>query len=109
MSADNYDLTLQVELLKRGHDELKDAVVSIKESQKDISKSLSRLVALEERHIETRESLKRAFTTLEKHDARIDDIERDMPQLKEMRSMCVKIIIAVIGAVGLAMLNMVIK
>lgn len=77
MSDQNPDVRLAV--LERDMNQMQGALVSI-------SDSLSRLVALEERHAETRESVGRAFKQVGEIDDRLGEIEKIMPGLIESRS-----------------------
>lgn len=89
-------------MLERDRDEMKDALTSI-------SQSLQRLVALEERHMETREGLNRAFSAIEKQNNRIAEIEKHMPGLQEVRVWVINGVLTVVGIVGMAAMAMVVK
>lgn len=99
----------RIALLERDRDELKEAVMSLRDSQASISQSLSRLVALEERHIETRDAIGRAFKHIEKIADRLLEIEKAMPGLKEARAWIISGVLAVVGMVGAGLFALVVK
>ena len=70
----------------------------IENTLKAISDNLSQLATLEQKHIETRDALNRAFASVEKIDVRVKHIEIEMPTLKLVRGW---IISGVLGIVGL--------
>lgn len=103
--------------------ELREVIFSLRESQQAISNSLERLVRLEERHIETRESLSRAFAQIERHaqvihemhmaipanlEGRLRQIETSMPGLIEMRRWMTAGVLSVVGLVGAAIIGLII-
>lgn len=111
-------------LLERGHDELKDAVMSLSTSQKSISESLGRLVALEERHIETRqEQLRQANVQIDMQrqiyeirmkqiddgENRLKKVELEMPRLVEMRAGIFKILVSIATVIGVSLVALVVK
>lgn len=67
----------------------------IEKTLQAISENLHQLAALEQKHIETREALGRAFKSIEGQDQRLRVIEMEMPTLRLVR----KWVLA--GAVGL--------
>jgi len=94
--------------LERDTNELRDAVMSLRDSQQEISKSLQRLVSLEERHMETREAMSRAFGAIEKVNDRLLKIEQDMPGLREVRGWVINGVLTVVAIVGAGVLALVI-
>ncbi len=114
----------RIMLLERGHDELKEAVMSLSTSQKSISESLGRLVVLEERHVETRqEQLRQANVQIDIQrqlheirmtipidaEKRLKGVEVEMPRLIEMRSAIFKVLISIATVVGMALIALVVK
>lgn len=95
------DVETRLQLLERGQDDVRDAVVSIKGS-------LESLVRLEERHAETREALGRVFTYTEKLEERIEAIEKVLPGLLEARGWVITACMGILSVVGLAVLGLVI-
>lgn len=67
----------------------------IEKTLQAISENLHQLAALEQKHIETREALGRAFKSIEGQDTRLRTIEMEMPTLRLVR----KWVLA--GAVGM--------
>lgn len=100
---------IRIAMLERDRDELREAVMSLRDSQASISQSLSRLVSLEERHIETREAISRAFKHIEKMGDRVLVIEKAMPGLQEARTWIINGVLSVVGVVGLAAAALVLK
>ena len=101
------DQNMRLTLLERDHDDLKQAVLSLRDSQAEISKSLQKLVVLEERHEETREAIGRAFKSLEGITERMMVIEREMPALKEMRGLVLRAVVFIMSAIGAAGMGMI--
>lgn len=73
-----------------------------------IADSISRLVALEERHAETRDGLNRAFTQIERLDTRTDAIEQQMPQLIETRTWVMSGLGIIVSSVIVALIALVV-
>ena len=96
MSIDN-----RVAVLERSCDEMKTAIM-------DIRDSLQVLVRLEERHAETREALSRAFGDIEKVELRLSTIEQHMPGLVEMRGWVIMGMLGIAGLVGVALVGLVV-
>lgn len=114
----------RIMLLERGHDELKEAVMSLSTSQKSISESLGRLVVLEEYHVETRqEQLRQANMQIDiqrqihemrmvipnEAEKRLKAVEVEMPRLMEMRGAIFKVLISIATVVGMALVALVVK
>ncbi len=74
----------------------------IKESLKEISSSLKTLAVLEEKHANTAESLKRAFTEIGKLQTKLADIEKKLPTLVMASHWVFKAILGVLGLLGAA-------
>lgn len=127
MTADNATLFQTDERLRRVEQEqteMREVIFSLKESQQAISNSLERLVRLEERHVETREALTRAFTQIERHaqmihevrmqipanlEERLRKIEQDMPGLIEMRRWMTAGVLSVVGLIGAGLIGLLIN
>ncbi len=84
------------------------------EALNKIGEAINRFSLLEERHLETRGALERAFTSIAKTDHSVDQIdlrvnaiELAMPQLKETRRWVVTGILAGIAMMGAALLKLV--
>ena len=95
------DHEVRLRMLEGNHDELQEAVKSIRDS-------LQSLVRLEERHIETKQSINRAFVELKSVDDRVKDIEIEIPALKEVRGWIITGVLGVMGLVGIALLTLVV-
>lgn len=81
----------------------------IKDALRDIASSLNSLAILEEKHKNTTESLQRAFTMIDKHGNRLDDIEKSLPYLKLASGWLFKGILFVMGILGVAAMAIVLK
>ena len=81
----------------------------IKDSLKDIAGSLKTLAVLEEKHHTISEGMKRAFTVIDKHADRLDDIEKALPYLKLASSWLFKGILFVMGILGATAMLVVIR
>lgn len=78
----------------------------IEQTLKGISETLERLAALEQKHLETREAVGRAFDSLETHDARIRAIESEMPTLKLARGWLLSGMVGIIGLLGVTLFRL---
>ena len=79
----------------------------IRDGIKEIAVNTGKLAILEERHAETRDGLNRAFSEIKASKDRIDAVETALPALKEARGWMISAILAVVGAVGLAIVGLV--
>jgi hypothetical protein len=84
------------------------------EALNKIGEAINRFSLLEERHLETRGALERAFHALEKADhaleqvdKRVSSIELAMPQLQETRKWVILGILGGLGLMGAALLKLV--
>lgn len=58
------------------------------------------IIAMEQRHLETREALERAFKSLKEQDGRIRAIETDLPTMRLVRGWVITGVLAVMAASG---------
>lgn len=79
---------------------------AIEDAISTVSKSMQQLVILEQKHIETREALGRAFDNIEDHDARIKKIEIELPTLTLTRGWILSGVITIVSLVVLAALGL---
>lgn len=91
----------RIRVLERSHEKTAQAIDAIR-------KSLESLVRLEERHAESKEAINRAFTYIEKIEARLEEIERKMPGLVEVRRWVVRGVLAIVSVVFVALLSTII-
>ena len=74
----------------------------MKKSLRDIASSLKKLAVLEEKHNNTTESLKRAFSTIDKNTDRLDIIEAALPSIKLASGWIFKAVLFVMALLGTA-------
>ena len=96
------DTHTRIALLERDSEDMREALNSI-------SKSLHRLVALEERHSETREAIGRAFKAIDGVDGRLAMIEQQVPQLVETRGWVLAMLGVVVTSVLAGIIALVVK
>lgn len=60
----------------------------------------AQMIALEQRHLDTREALERAFKALKEQDSRIRAIETDLPTMRLVRGWVITGVLAVMAASG---------
>ncbi|MDE4918283.1 hypothetical protein ACUXAV_000322 [Cupriavidus metallidurans] len=60
----------------------------------------SQMIALEQRHLDTREALERAFKAIKDNDIRIRAIETDLPTMRLVRGWVITGVLAVMAASG---------
>lgn len=127
MTADNpllYQTDERLRRVEQEQGEMREVIMSLKESQQSISNSLERLVRLEERHIETREALSRAFAQIERHaqmihevrlripeelEKRLRLVEQDMPGLVEMRRWMTAGVMSIVGLIGAGVIGLLLR
>lgn len=73
----------------------------IEKTLQAIAESLDRLATLEAQHSQTRETLGRFFSAIDKYDERMVRIEREMPTLKLIRGWVIGGVVSLIGMVAL--------
>jgi L-alanine-DL-glutamate epimerase-like enolase superfamily enzyme len=78
----------------------------IEQTLKAISDNLSQLATLEHKHIETREALDRAFSSVEKIDGRVKHIEIEMPTLKLVRGWVISGAVGIIGLLAITLFKL---
>lgn len=78
----------------------------IEKTLQAISESLERLATLEQKHLETREALNRAFTQIDIQDGRLRNIETEMPTLTLVRGWVLAGGIGIIGMLGIAIFKL---
>lgn len=112
MSADN--------MIEHRVTALEGSVGEIRDAMKSIDESLQTLTKLEIHHGETRDALQRAFKSIEdnrkdcetkheKSDARLRNIEEQMPTLKLSRDWMLKIVTGIVAIVGIAIIGLVLS
>lgn len=126
MTADNplFQADERLRRVEMEQGETREVIASLRESQQSISNSLERLVRLEEHHIETREALNRAFSSIEKlattmHEVklqipanlepRLREVEMQMPGLLELRRWLVAGVMSVVGLIGCGVIGLLIR
>lgn len=87
---------------------MEGAIGEIRDAVKIIAPAIVQLATLETKHLETRESLGRAFKEIDELDIRVTLVERDMPVVKLVSNWVQRAVVAVLGVVGLAVLALVV-
>lgn len=96
---------------------LEKVVGEIGQSVKSIDGSLQALTRLEARHAETRDSLSRAFTAIQRlededlkdHENRLRAVEADMPTFRLIRNWVIAGVIGIVALVGIAVVGVVVS
>lgn len=78
----------------------------IEKTLEAIRDNLTQLAQLEQKHIETREAVGRAFEQIESHDTRLRNVEQEMPTLKLVRGWVVSGVIGIVGLLGVALFRL---
>lgn len=78
----------------------------IEETLKAIKDNLGTLAALEQKHLQTREALERAFTNLGKMDERVRKIEHELPTLTLVRKWVIGGMVGIISLLGLTLFKL---
>lgn len=75
----------------------------------ELVKQNTTMIALEQRHMDTREALDRAFKSIKDVDGRVRTIETEMPTLRLVRGWVIAGMLAVIAASGTVVMDTVRK
>lgn len=78
----------------------------IEETLKAIRDNLGTLAALEQKHLQTREALERAFSSIGKIDERVRNIEREIPTLTLVRKWVIGGMVGIISLLGLTLFKL---
>lgn len=78
----------------------------IEKTLRAISDNLTKLAALEQKHIETKESVERAFNAIAGQETRIRAMELEMPTLKLTRGWILSGMMAILSLIGVAMFKL---
>lgn len=97
------------DLIERRLDVVERAIEEIRDATRSIAESVSKIVLLEERHAETTRALERAFGALKEVEHRLREIEVELPGLREVRRWVLGMVFGVLGAVGTAVLALVVR
>lgn len=71
-----------------------------------ISDSLVKLAALEQKHVETRSAIERAFTSIASLDLRIRSMESEMPTLKMARGWVISGCVGILGLLAISLFKL---
>lgn len=75
----------------------------IEDTLKQIAENLERLAALEQKHLETRDAVGRAFASIEKVDLRVRHVELELPTLKLIRTWVIGGVLGSISLLGITL------
>ncbi|MES2319998.1 MAG: hypothetical protein V4631_21160 [Pseudomonadota bacterium] len=81
-------------------------LTAIEKAVSTISDNMGQLILLEQKHIETRDALTRAFKELDAQDGRLRSIEDELPTLKLARGWVIAGTVGTVGVIGIALLKM---
>lgn len=81
-------------------------LTAIENSVSAIAGNMSQLILLEQKHLETREALARAFKHIDAHDVRLVAIEVELPTLKLARGWVIAGTIGTLAMVGIFVIKL---
>jgi hypothetical protein len=99
VSEEDILLSYRVQSLEKDRDEDRR---EFKEAVKSIDASLQTLARLEQRHLETREGLERAFSAITNQESRVKAIELEMPTLKMVKGWIISGALFIVAGVAVA-------
>lgn len=104
------DVTLQLiaDNMKLMHEDVSDLRNDMKESLKDISTALMRLVQLDERQEHSKLGMQRLEARLDSVEVRVVEIEKVLPETKLVTGWVLKGVIAALAVMGAAVIKLVI-
>lgn len=79
----------------------------IEKTLEAISENLQQLAQLEQKHLETREALNRAFAEIKNQDDRVRTLEIEMPTLKLIRGWVIAGVLGCAGLLGVTLFKLV--
>jgi hypothetical protein len=82
---------------------------AIEETLKSIGDTLRQLTTLEQKHLETRQAIERAFASIEKHELRIHNVELELPTLRLIRNWVISGVIGCTSMIGIAVISLLTK
>jgi hypothetical protein len=71
-----------------------------------VRENLIKLAQLEQKHIETKESLTRAFDSMNDINSRLREVEKEMPTLKLVRGWVIAGFVGIISLLGIAIFKL---
>jgi hypothetical protein len=78
----------------------------IESTLKTVSENLVTLAQLEQKHLETKESLARAFNSMSDLNSRMREVEAELPTLKLIRGWVIAGVIGIVSLLGVAIFKM---
>lgn len=90
-------------------EKLESDVNDLKQILRQVQLSLEGIIRLEERHIETKAAIERAFKAIEKIDKRVQQLEIEQPITKMVRGWSITLLVAIATTVFLAVGKLIIK
>lgn len=81
-------------------------LTTIEETLASINETLRQLTSLEQKHLETRQALERAFSMIGKQDERIRDIELEIPTMKLVRTWVIAGVIGCTSLLGITLFKL---
>jgi len=78
----------------------------IESTLKTVSENLVTLAQLEQKHLETKESLARAFNSMSDLNSRMREVEAELPTLKLIRGWVIAGVISIVSMLGVAIFKM---
>jgi hypothetical protein len=78
----------------------------IEKTLEAIRDNLTQLAQLEQKHIETREALGRAFAAIEGQDGRLRTVEQEMPTLRLVRGWVISGVIGIMGLLAVTVFKL---
>lgn len=78
----------------------------IEKTLEAIRDNLTQLAQLEQKHIETREALGRAFEQINSQDVRLRGMEQEMPTLRLVRGWVISGVIGIMGLLGVTLFKL---
>lgn len=105
---DNITLQFVAENMKLIHDDVSDLKTDLKDSLKDISAALTKLVQLDERQEHSKVSMQRLESKIDKLESKVSAIEKDLPETKLVTGWVLKGVLGVLAILGAAVIKLVI-
>lgn len=104
------DITLQLiaDNMTLMHEDVSELRNDMKESLKDISVALQSLVLVEERQAHSKVAMQRLEDRLDKTDARIGAIEKELPETRLVTGWVLKGVLGALAVLGAAVIKLVI-
>jgi hypothetical protein len=107
-AGDEHMNSTEARILELSLDHIRSDLARLQEGVAAVAASLQVLPAIQQAQITTQAEMRRGAQVMERHEERLQSIERDLPGLRELRKWVITGVLGGIGMMGLALGKLVI-